>query len=100
MFGPTTIRSLLDKIVLTIGLKGFIKVSKTSVLEILETLTSLQAMTHMNIIKSNHGEPSPATRKKYRQQNSRLHSIVCNFNVYTEVMEYLDSLSSLFIYGL
>ena len=34
MFGPTTIRSLLDKIVLTIGLKGFIKVSKTSVLEI------------------------------------------------------------------
>ena len=56
-------------------------------------------MTHMNIIKSNQGEPSPATRKIYRQQNSRLHSIVCNFNVHTDVMEYLDSLSLLSIYG-
>ena len=56
--------------------------------------------THMNIIKSNLGELSPATRKKDRQQNSRLHSIVCNLNVHTDVMEYLDSLFLLSIYGL
>ena len=82
------------------GLKKFCGGTKLQFWKFLESLTSLQAMTHMNIIKSNQGDPSPATRKKYRQQNSRLHSIVCNFNVHADVMEYLDSHSLLCIYGL
>ena len=61
------------------GLKKFCGGTKLQFWKFLETLTSLLAMTHMSIIKSNQGEPSAATRKKYRQQNSRLHSIVLQF---------------------